>query len=199
MRRDPGRNLLRENIANIAARLMAEDGIEDYAQAKRKAARQAGAVDARQMPTNDEIDLALARYREVFQHGHSAHLRELRQLALEVMQELAAFNPHLTGSILRGSAGRNADIQLQLFCENPKSIEHYLLGRSIRFRSAETRFYAGELDVLAPVLIFERDGYDVYLTVLSPREMRLPLKLSPAGKPLERARADAVAQLIAQS
>jgi len=199
MRRDPGRNLLRENIANIAARLMAEDGIEDYAQAKRKAARQAGAVDARQMPTNDEIDLALARYREVFQHDHSAQLRELRQLALDVMHEFAAFNPYLTGSVLRGSAGRYADIQLQLFCENPKSVEHHLLGRNVRYRSAENRFYAGDLELTAPVLIFERDGYDIYLTLLSPRDQRLALKTSPAGKPLERAKADAVAQLIAQS
>ena len=122
MRRDSGRNLLRENIANIAARLMAEDGIEDYAQAKRKAARQAGASDARNMPTNDEIDVALARYRDVFQRGHVDELREMRLLALDVMYELAAFNPYLTGSVLRGSAGKYADIHLQLFCENPKSV-----------------------------------------------------------------------------
>ena len=44
MSRDPGRNLTRERIAHLAARLMAEDGIEDYAQAKRKAARQAGSA-----------------------------------------------------------------------------------------------------------------------------------------------------------
>src|SRR4051794_35029173 len=101
MARDTGRGSLRENIASIAARLMAEDGIEDYAQAKRKAARQAGATDARQMPTNDEIDAALASYRALFQQGHSLHLRELRELSLEVMKELAAFNPYLTGPVLR--------------------------------------------------------------------------------------------------
>ena len=199
MARDPGRNPLRESIANAAARLMAEDGIEDYAQAKRKAARQVGATDARQMPTNDEIDAALTLYRGLFQRDHSAQLRELRALALGVMQELAAFNPYLTGSVLRGSAGRYADIQLQLFCDNPKSVEHYLLGQGIQFRSAETRLYAGDMMVAAPVLIFNRDGYDVYLTLLSLRDLRLPLKTTPAGRPLERAKADAVEILIAES
>jgi hypothetical protein len=199
MTRDTSRNPLRESIAHAAARLMAEDGIEDYAQAKRKAARQVGATDARQMPTNDEIDAALAQYRGLFQHGHPAQLRELRGLALGVMQELAAFNPYLTGSVLRGSAGRYADIQLQLFCDNPKSVEHYLLGQGIQFRSAETRFYAGDMTVAAPVLIFNRDGYDVHLTLLSPRDVRLPLKTTPAGRPLERAKADAVEILIAES
>lgn len=196
MPRDQGRNLVRENIANIAARLMAEDGIEDYAQAKRKAARQAGAADSRQMPTNDEIDLALARYRDVFQSDHTLTLRGLRELALEVMQELVAFNPHLTGSILRGNAGKYADIHVQLFCESPKSVEHHLLNRGIVFRSEEARLYAGELELRVPVLVFGRDGYDVYLTLLSPRDQRLPLKTTLAGKPIERAKIDAVAQLI---
>jgi hypothetical protein len=199
MARDTGRNLLRESIANAAARLMAEDGIENYAQAKRKAARQVGATDARQMPTNEEIDAALALYRGLFQHDHSTQLRELRELALAVMRELDAFNPHLTGSILRGSAGKYADIQLQLFCDNPKSVEHYLLGQGIQFRSAETRLYAGDMMIAAPVLIFNHDSYDIYLTLLSLRDLRLPLKTTPTGKPLERAKADAVEILIAES
>ncbi|MEO8441363.1 MAG: hypothetical protein ABI547_02670 [Betaproteobacteria bacterium] len=199
MARDTGRNLLRESIANAAARLMAEDGIENYAQAKRKAARQIGATDARQMPTNDEIDAALTLYRDLFQHDHSAQLRQLRELALAVMRELVAFNPYLTGSVLRGSAGKYADIQLQLCCDNPKNVEHYLLDQGIQFRGAETRLYAGDMAVQAPVLVFNRDGYDVYLTLLSRRDSRLPLKTTPAGRLLERAKADAVEILIAES
>jgi hypothetical protein len=197
MARHHGRNQLRESIAHLAARLMAEDGIEDYAQAKRKAARQVGAPDARQMPDNDEIDAALRAYRELYQNGHSTQLRELRQLALAIMHELAVFNPHLIGSVLRGSAGRYAGIQLQLFTENAKSVEHYLLDRDIRFRCTETRLYAGDLSLTAPVLIFDRDGCDIYLTLLSPRDLRLPLKTSVAGRPIERAKAEAVAALIA--
>jgi hypothetical protein len=199
MARDPGRKQLRESIAHLAARLMAEDGIEDYAQAKRKAARQVGALDVRQMPNNDEIDAALRLYRDLYQHGHSVQLRELRQLALAIMHELVAFNPFLVGSVLRGSAGRYADIQLQLFSDNVKSVEHYLLDRDIRFRSAETRLYAGDMPLVAPVLIFNRNDYDVYLTLLSPRDLRLPLKTTVAGKPIERAKPDAVEALIAEN
>jgi hypothetical protein len=199
MARDSGRNHMRESIAHIAARLMAEDGIEDYAQAKRKAARQVGASDARQMPNNDEIDVALTLYRGLYQSDHSSHLRELRQLALAIMDELAAFNPHLTGAVLRGSAGKYADIQLQVFSDNSKTVEHYLLDRDIRFRTAETRLYAGDMALVAPALIFDRDGYDVYLTLLSPRDLRLPLRTTVAGKPMERAKREAVAALIEEN
>jgi hypothetical protein len=178
---------------------MAEDGIEDYAQAKRKAARQVGATDARQMPTNDEIDTALTAYRGLFQHDHSAQLRELRQVALAVMQELSAFNPYLTGSVLRGSAGKYADIQLQLFAENLKSVEHSLLGRGVNFRRADTRLFAGDVPIVAPLLVLQRDGYEIHLTLLSLRDLRVPLKTALGGKPIERAKADAVAALIADT
>jgi hypothetical protein len=197
--RDPGRNYTRERIAHLAARLMAEDGIEDYALAKRKAARQAGVPDARQMPNNDEIDAALRLYRELYRQEHPAQLRELRQLALETMGELARFNPYLTGSVLRGSAGKYAGIHLQLFTDNAKSVEHYLLDRNINFRAGETRLYAGDMPLAAPMLSFNRNGIDIHLTVLSPRELRIQLKASAEGKPIERARRDAVEALIAAS
>ena len=196
MARETGRNHVREKIAQLAARLMAEDGVEDHAQAKRKAARQVGAAAARQMPTNDEINAALRLYREIFRPDHAAHLRMLRQLALDIMRELAAFNPHLIGAVLTGSAGKYADIHLQLFSESMKSVEHYLLDREIRFRGGETRLYAGDMPLAAPVLSFNRQGFDIHLTVLSPRDLRLQLKTSIEGMPIERAKPAAVAALL---
>ena len=198
MSRDSGRNHVREQIAQLAARLMAEDGIEDYAQAKRKAARQVGAADARQMPDNAEITAALKLYRELFRPDHAAELRTLRQLAFDIMAEFAAFNPHLVGSVLNGSAGKYADIHLHLFSDSMKSVEHFLLGHAIRFRGGETRLYAGDMPLAAPVLSFNRQGYDVHLTVLSSRDLRTQLKTSLDGKPIERAKPAAVAALVAE-
>jgi len=196
MARSTGRNHMRGRIAHLAARLMAEDGIEDYALAKRKAARQAGAQDTRQMPDNDEIDAALRVYRGLYHRDHSSHLRELRQLALTIMDELHPFEPHLTGSILRGSAGKYAGIHLHLYTDSGKMVEHFLLDRKIDYRCGESRIYAGEMPLNASVLSFERDGVEIRLTVLSPRELRSRLKASAEGKPIERARRNAVRALI---
>ncbi len=196
MGRDFSRHHLRTRIAHLAARMMAQDGIEDYALAKRKAARQAGAADLRQLPDNDEIDAALKQYREVYQHDHPAQLRELRRLALDVMDEFIQFDPHLTGSVLKGNAGRYAAIQLQLFADNGKGVELYLLNNGIEFRSDESRLYAGDMALDLPVLSFDRDGVEIHMTVLSSRNQRVQLKTSPQGRPLERARRDAVAALL---
>lgn len=197
MAHDSARNLTRERIAHLAARLMAQDGIEDYALAKRKAARQAGIAETRQLPNNDEIDAALRQYRSLYQRDHPAQLRELRQLALQVMGELAEFNPHLTGSVLKGNAGKYASVHLQLFTDNEKSVEHYLLNRGIEFSCDGSRLYAGDRPISAPVLVFERDTVEISLTLLSPRDQRTQLKASPEGKPIERAARAAVEALIA--
>ena len=62
----PGRNV-RARIADIAARLISSDGVDDFALAKRKAARQIGVTDNRNLPTNEEIEAALDVYRQLYQ------------------------------------------------------------------------------------------------------------------------------------
>ena len=122
------RNDERSRIAHLAARLMAEDGIEDYAAAKRKAARQAGVADTRQLPTNEEIDAALRMHQTLY--GGDAHLERLRELRAQrarVMRDLERFNPYLTGSVLSGTAGKYADINLQLYTDDAKGVELFLI------------------------------------------------------------------------
>src|SRR5262249_32332223 len=109
---------MRARIAAAAARLMAEDGIDDFALAKRKAARQLGASDTQSLPANDEVETELKAYQALYQgEEQRARIRELRAVALDAMHSLVAFNPYLAGAVLKGTAGRYADIDLQLFTD----------------------------------------------------------------------------------
>ena len=58
---------MRARIAAAAARLMAEDGIDDFALAKRKAARSLGAAETEALPGNDEIEAELRAYLALYQ------------------------------------------------------------------------------------------------------------------------------------
>ena len=200
MPRETGRNDRRSHIAHLAARLMAEDGIEDYALAKRKAARQAGTPDTRELPTNQEIDAALRTYQQIYyQKEHRDRLRELRETALRAMRELAQFNPYLTGSVLNGNAGKYADINLQLFTDSAKAVELYLIDRRIPYRTAQSRLYCGAEPLIAPVFTVNDDGTEIEITVLSPRELRGSLRTSPEGKSIERAKLPAVELMLVQT
>ena len=89
---------LRQLIAQRAASMMAEEGIGDYAYAKKKAGRQLGVLDVNCLPSNAEVEEEIKLYNEIF-HGEEQpeNLRLLRGGALEIMQLLERFNPHLTG------------------------------------------------------------------------------------------------------
>lgn len=128
------RDLMREQLAHLSAKLMAEDGITDHAFAKRKAAKQLGSIDTRHLPSNQEVDEALQSYRMLYQKtSHPQILRQLREEALLNMQMLAEFHPYLTGSVLSGSAGEQSDINLMLFSDDAKAVLLFLLRNKQEF------------------------------------------------------------------
>ena len=179
---------------------MAEDGIEDYALAKRKAARQAGTPDARELPNNEEIDAALKLYRQIYQADtHRERLRVLRATAVRAMREMIRFDPYLTGSVLNGNAGKYADVNLQLFTDNAKAVELFLIDRGIPYRAAQSRLYSGKEWCTVPVFSVSDNGVEIEITVLSPRDLRLPLRTSVEGRPIERAKLQMVEDLLAQT
>ena len=179
---------MRARIAAAAARLMAEDGIDDFALAKRKAARQLGATDAQALPGNDEIEAELHAYRALYEpEEHAERIAELRRVALDAMRALERFSPYLTGPVLKGTAGPYAGIDLQLFPESPKDVELYLLDRNIPYDTREGRRYSGDRAHAVSVLSLEWQGAPLKLSVFDPRDERVALKSSQAGRVMDRA------------
>ena len=192
MPRDNGNNRqMRERIAHLAARLMAVDGIDDYALAKRKAARQAGAPDTRNLPNNDEVEHALRAYQQLYQADEQRErLLHLRQRAREMMDLLAAFDPYLSGAVLSGSAGKYSDIDLLLFTDSMKDVEMFLLNRHIAYRSGERRLQIGDESRGVPNFSVNTEDADFDITVFTPRDLRAQIRATREGRPLERVHID---------
>ncbi|HTQ77843.1 MAG TPA: hypothetical protein VMI15_07445 [Burkholderiales bacterium] len=196
-RKNARQNGMRARIAAEAARIMAIDGIEDYALAKRKAARALGAPDTEFLPGNDEIEAELRAYRALYQADeHPERIAQLRRIALETMQALERFSPYLTGPVLAGTAGPYAEIELQLFPESLKEVELFLLNRNISYASSEGRRYAGDRAHAVAVLTLEWRGAPLRLSVFDPRDERLALKSSQAGRVMARAGIAEVGTLV---
>lgn len=190
-------NGLRTRIAAAAARIMAEDGIDDFALAKRKAARQLGASDMQALPGNDEIEAELHAYRSLYQADeHPERLQALRESALSGMRLLERFHPYLTGPVLAGTAGQYANIDLQLFPESGKEVEIFLLDLGIPYDCVETRRYTGDRARAVSLLRFEWEGASFNISVFDPRDQRTALKTSVAGRVMVRAAAGEVAALV---
>jgi len=123
-------------LAQAAARLVVDDGLE-YGAAKRKAARDLERRGRRgDLPSNEAVEDEVRDYLALFQADtQPAELEALRRVALQWMQRLAEFRPHLTGAVWRGTATRRSAIQIELYCDDSKAAEIELLDRRISFEA----------------------------------------------------------------
>ncbi|RXZ37014.1 hypothetical protein D9O50_07760 [Oxalobacteraceae bacterium CAVE-383] len=194
--------LLRAEIAVAAARMIAEDGA-DYGSAKRKAARQilgANKVRGDLLPDNAQIEEEVRQHNALFfGDTQPARLRHLRELALELMAELAQFSPYLTGAALNGTAGEHSDIHLQLFTESAKDVEIFLLNRGIQYAVSESaHFRAGHAPVETLSFLKRQDraqAEGVHLSLYHIDDLRGSLKAAPGKRP-ERANAEMLRRLM---
>lgn len=185
---------IRATICSTAARLISEDGISDYAQAKRKALRQLGLPENTALPSNAEVDEALRTWQSVFQESEQLErITHLRRKAAELMLILQEFRPYLTGSVLEGTAGRYAEIDLQLFADSAKEVEIFLLGRKIAYTHATPRNEHAEA-----VLVLESDGDLANLVIYPTRDERVAHK-GRDGRIRDRANRASVEGLLACS
>jgi len=183
---------LRTRIASAAARLIAEHGIGDYAQAKRKAAHSLGLPESAQLPENAEVDDELRLYQRLFQNGEqNERVDHLRRKAAEMMAILSRFNAYLAGSVLDGSAGRYAEIDIQLFTDSAKDVEIFLLNRHLDFAHSVPR-----TDRAEAVLTINDDDAPINLIIYPANQERVSFKTRD-GRVRPHARLDAVLKLLA--
>jgi hypothetical protein len=177
---------------------MAEQGIDDFLMAKRKAAVRLGVTEAAALPRNTEIEAALVEYQRLFgADAHAESLHEQRRAALGAMDWLARFMPRLVGPVLTGSATAHAGIQLHLFTDTPEQVALELMERGIAHEITERRVRLGPDRVKAfPGLRFAAGGRQVEATVF-PLDGIRQAPVSPVdGRPMRRADAAELRSLL---
>ena len=181
----------RARIASLAAKLMAEDGINDYSQAKRKAALSLGLPENARMPENAAVESELRTYHRLFQDEEQvARIAHLRRKAVDIMAIMQEFNPYLAGSVLDGTAGRYADIDIQLFTDSAKDVEIFLLNQRIDYRHSTPRSERAEA-----VFTLNDDDAAINLIVYPPQHERVTFKTRD-GRSRPRARIETVRKLL---
>jgi hypothetical protein len=192
---------LRERLAQTAARLMIEHGIEDYGQAKRKAAERLGVTEAGALPSNAQIAASLAERQRIFEpQTHQHRLVSLRRTALQVMDWLVPFEPRLAGSVLDGTATASSSVDVHAFSDSPETIATVLMqqGMSLRDCQRRYRYNAHRVDVI-PGHRFTRGDAEVVVLIFPEKGLREP-PLSPVDRrPMKRAGTAEVLALISAS
>ena len=197
-RPNPRAELLRHAVAEEAARIMREQGVDDFLLAKRKAADRLGVTDASILPRNTEIEAALVAHQRLFAADrHEAGLVTLRRSALEAMRLLADFQPRLVGPVLAGTASSHSEINLHLFTESPEAVSIRLEERGVPHEVLERRLrYERDRTVTYPALRFVAGRQTVDAVVFPLDGIRQAPSSPVDGKPMRRANAAEVEALL---
>lgn len=206
MAKDNGRNFqLRQRVAQLAARLIADEGISDYGHAKKKASRQLGISEDHSMPTNAEIEEEIKIFHELYNSEDQPEaLKQLRADALVVMQMLERFNPHLTGPVLDGTAGKYAATDIHLYAESLKDVEMFLLNLQVPYETNEKTYRVhndkkGNDRKKVPVFTLEGPNGAIRLSVFDTDAPRNPPKSLIDGQAMNKANLQNLMALIAAS
>ncbi|AKT37012.1 hypothetical protein [Chondromyces crocatus] len=194
---------VRGRITFEAARLMVEEGVDQYFTAKRIAAKRVlGRVEGRRtryrpadLPSNGEIrDAVLVLSEHAEGSLRTRRLFALRIVALEAMRALAAFSPRLIGSVSTGHVRRGSDIDLHVFPASEEMLERHLreLGWT-QERELVSIHKGGEFRDYVHYHV--ADVAPIELTVYEPRELRSRPRSSTDGKPIVRLSVGAVESL----
>jgi len=115
---------MRRMVANEAAVLLYSGLEKEYLQAKIRAAQ---ALNVRLLPSNREVAEELDILADEFEGLSRRHrLIRLRKSALKLMESLFEFKPRLIGSVWRGTATRNSDIDIRVLSDDRNAVERVL-------------------------------------------------------------------------
>jgi predicted nucleotidyltransferase len=112
--------MLRNRVAQEAALLLYTSQEKEYKQAKKRAAE---TLASRVLPSNFEVAEELDRIAEEREGTQRKELLlRMRKEAKEIMKALEEFRPRLVGSVWRGTAHRNSDIDILAFSQDHSQV-----------------------------------------------------------------------------
>ncbi len=162
---------LRRRVAREAATLLYTSQEKEYKQAKMRAAETLG---IRALPGNFEVARELDKIAEEMERAsRKTMLLQMRKEALQIMRRLEAFHPRLVGSVWRGTAHHNSDIDILAFFSDPNVILEILRECDFRISRAEWSSVTkkGEKKSSFHIYLVLPSGSKVEVVVRSPDRM----------------------------
>jgi hypothetical protein len=185
-------------IAQEAARIILDEGIQDYHLAKRRAMARMGISERGGLPRNTEIEQAIREHQELFfTEDDHRHRHALWRAALAAMRLLQAYSPRLVGPVLNGTAGRHSAVTLHVFSDSVEEILFRLMDARIAYRSTERRLRVGKETRPYPCLCFITADIEVEAIVMPGKELRQSPFSAIDGKPMRRAEIREVTRRLA--
>ncbi len=162
---------VRERVAREAAVLLYSQQEKEYKQAKERAAE---ALGVRVLPSNREVAEELDKVADEMEGAaRKERLVQMRKEALSIMVVLGDFHPRLVGSVWRGTARKNSDVDVEVFASDPEIVVQRLKEDGLNVWKAEWQSVTKgeESESAFHIFMLLVSGCEVEVVVRSPEKM----------------------------
>lgn len=175
---------IRKKVAREAALLLYTQQEKEYKQAKHRAAR---ALAARTLPSNKDIAHEIDTLADETEGlARRERLVEMRKEALAIMVLLGEFAPRLVGSVWRGTANRNSDIDIEIFTSDQAQVLQRLKRNDLTPTKVEWQSVTkgAKSEKALHIQITLQSGNEVELIARAPEKMDQTDKCETYGDPI---------------
>ena len=189
---------LKDMIAQEAAKMIAEKGIQQFGQAKFKAAENLNAMNNGCLPSNSDIEKKLIEYYQLFQADVDFdHILYLRKIAFDVMHIFDNYLIYLVGPVANGSASFSSAINFHIASEDESEIIQTLIKNDLTHKPYDRKIKFNEKtikQVNGIKTIYKNT--DIELTIFNHKEIRHAPLSKIDNKPMKRIKIKLLQEMI---
>ncbi len=187
----------RRKVAEEAARFIVEGSEAEYLHAKERAISMLGLSSSNHLPSNKKIKECIAQLTacQLGEEEVRRRTREMREIALEIMQVIEDADPFLIGSTLTGQIRNSSDIDLHAYSDDYTVLKSQLTDWG--YEDVDEELVDNRKGRFVHLKWYERN-YPVEITIYPWSWRDITLYSSVTGKPMKRADYDGVKALLKQ-
>lgn len=162
-------------IAHIAAKILADEGINDYLLAKQRAVQRLHLPENSALPKNAVVHQCLASHLEIFdKNGLAKRQVKFRRLAIQIMEMLEAFQPLVVGSIVDGVITKTSRLQIHVFAPTAEDVAVVLIDQNIPYELTEQKIcFSPKKTETKPAYNFLMGNTPANICVFAEKEWRI--------------------------
>jgi predicted nucleotidyltransferase len=185
----------RKRVTQAAAQFLVDGSESEYLQAKERAQMMLGLSGQSRLPSNRKIKNCIAHLTaaELGADEVNRRVREMREIAEQIMIVIEEYDPFLIGSTLSGQVRHASDIDLHAYCDDFTGLQDHLIEWG--YEDVDEEVVENRKGKFVHLKWRERD-YPVEVTVYPWSWRDVIMYSSVTGKPMKRADLKAVRKLL---
>jgi len=188
----------KEILAQESAKLIVSQGIENFSDAKNKAAQKLNIENLGCLPSNSDIEKSLKEHYQLFvPDTHTDYIKLMRETAIEIMNLFIDFQVYVVGPVVSGTAPSSSSINIHLGAEDIYDVTQILDKNKIKYKFFEKKIkFNKKLNKAFCGLSFHYKTLVVEIMIFNSRDIKQCPLSRIDGKPIKRLKIDSMKKLL---